>query len=638
MAISATTPRAEGSTSQPRELVEWLRARAVTVAAVTLIVIQLWLKAALLGGAYFRQDDYQFMDRALASGFGWGYVMWVDAGHLLPLGESVAWVQARAGLYNWPLTVVVILLLLTGASFAMLRMLRTLFGNRPAILIPLAIFLFSPLSIEGASWWAVAIEILPLEAAMFMAVDSHVRYLRGGRLRDIVITATWLVVGMLAMDKGAVVPVLLLALTVAFFVDKPLEARRYWRAWMLYAAVLAFYAALFFARLPSSSVQPASSGSAGDVFNLSGSMLGNSLLPGAFGGPWRWTSGPGFELAAPPAVLQQLSWALAMIAVIVTSFWRARAWRAWVILLGWVAFADVLPVALGRLGNFPGGFLGAQTRYLTDATGVLALCVGLAFFPLKGERDVYRFQLGPLRQRLTIAVAVLAALMGIGSLWSLESLQSAINANTTAARSYIATTQVALEDAAPGMVIVDTQVPSFIMNASLFGNQSLTSQVVGVMAAPSQHLAWTRTLNGAYANPMIFDSHGQLRPLALAGTYSWTAPRVRSGSYAGRSCWKVTSTAVTVPLLAQMFRFAWTVRVTYTGPAGALAVGFGGRWNTISLPAGTHAVYLSVIGSGNSVRLRLPGGANPVCVTSVQVGAPQPNEAGQAIPAVPIPG
>jgi len=32
---------------------------------------------------------------------------------------------------------------------------ETLFGNRPAILLSLGIFLFSPLSLGGAGWWAV---------------------------------------------------------------------------------------------------------------------------------------------------------------------------------------------------------------------------------------------------------------------------------------------------------------------------------------------------------------------------------------------------------------------------------------------------------------------------------------------------
>jgi len=38
-----------------------------------------------------------------------------------------------------------------------LLMLRELFGNRAAILVPLTVYLFSPLWLAGVAWWSVAI-------------------------------------------------------------------------------------------------------------------------------------------------------------------------------------------------------------------------------------------------------------------------------------------------------------------------------------------------------------------------------------------------------------------------------------------------------------------------------------------------
>ena len=88
MAISATSSRTDGSAPQLLSVIEWLRGRGVTVVAVVLIGVQLALKGALLAGGYFRQDDYHYLDRAAASGFGWSYLMLVDSGHLLPLGMT----------------------------------------------------------------------------------------------------------------------------------------------------------------------------------------------------------------------------------------------------------------------------------------------------------------------------------------------------------------------------------------------------------------------------------------------------------------------------------------------------------------------------------------------------------------------
>ena len=176
---SGATPAAAPPPA-PQDAAEWLRANGLTTAAVVLIAVQLWWSAALLAHTYFRQDDFRTFDRALANGFGWHYLMLVDAGHMAPLNFAVAWVLARVALYNWLLAGGVILLFVAAASFALLRVLRALFGNRLAILIPLGLYLFSPLALAGVGWWSLAIETLPLDLAIFMTLHAHIRYLRGG--------------------------------------------------------------------------------------------------------------------------------------------------------------------------------------------------------------------------------------------------------------------------------------------------------------------------------------------------------------------------------------------------------------------------------------------------------------------------
>jgi hypothetical protein len=495
--------------------------------------------------------------------------------------------------------------------------------------------LFSPLSLAGTDWWAVAIEILPLEAAMFLAVDAHVRYLRSGRLRTAGAAAAWLAAGMAAMEKGAVVPLLLLALTAAFFVPRARDVRRHWRAWAIYGGVLACYVAVFFARLHTSAVQPGKPSSAGHVLSLIKAMAGTSLVPGALGGPWHWATGSGYDQAAPPAVLQWLSWAVALIVVVVTCLRRRRAWRAWAIAAGWIVAADFVPVIIGRLGGYPGSLLGAQTRYLTDATGVLALCAGLALLPLAGEPDAYRFRLGPRRRPLIAAATALICAVAAGSVWSLERLQSVSNATTATARSYIATAQAAVEDAPPGTVIVDSAVPAVIMDVGLFWNHALTSDVIGAVTARSQHLTWRRTLPKVAAEPLIFDQQGRLWPVTVTGQYSWPGPRVKTGRFAGQYCWPVTPAGTRVPLLGAVYRYTWTIRVAYSGSASVLAAGFGARTSTVALPPGGHVAFLTAVGGGKAVTLRGNGGG--LCVTGLTVGSLQPDKTKLAIPPLPVP-
>ena len=88
-----------------------MRAHGVTLAAVALVAGQLWWAGVLLGHSYFRQDDA-------------------------------------------------------------LLMLRELFGNRAAILVPLTVYLFSPLWLAGVAWWPVAIADGQLPACLPVAAAA----------------------------------------------------------------------------------------------------------------------------------------------------------------------------------------------------------------------------------------------------------------------------------------------------------------------------------------------------------------------------------------------------------------------------------------------------------------------------------
>jgi len=637
---------AEGSPPEPREATEWLRAHGVTLAAVTLIVAQLWWKAILLAHSYFRQDDYQVLGRALDSGLGWKYLMQVDDGHLAPIGMLLNWVLARISLFSWPLICAVILPLLAAACFAMLRMLRTVFGNRPGILIPLGLFLFSPLSLAAADWWAVAFEILPLQIAMFMAIDAHVRYLRDGSRRNAVTTAIWLAIGLASSDKGAVVPLLLFAVTAGFFVTGPRThwakaivrtAVTYWRAWLLYGGLLAGYMVLYFIQLSGSSIQPSSPGSASRMASLTTTLFEKNLVPGALGGPWQWWAGGlGYAQAGPPAQLEGLAWAVAIVVVIASCVCRVGAWRAWAIGIGWVVAADLVPVVFGRLQVFPATLLGVQTRYVTDATGVLALCVGLAFLPVTGEQHAYRLRAGTLGVRVHVraVLAVLAGLFLAGAAISQQQLESVTAASVTAARSYIATMRVAVTRAPHGATIVAGATPAFIMDPGLFWLQGYTSKVAGPIAQtePSRQLTFTATPLGPAGQLMIFNDRGQLLRAAVGGPSSWPPPP-------GQKCWPVGIAATSIPLSGTLYPWPWMIRLAYSGPAEQLAVSFGGNLSTVWLPAGRGVVYVPVVGSGDSVILQLGGSTTAsTCVTSLTVGSIQPVPASRAIPAAAVSG
>ena len=285
------------------------------------------------------------------------------------------------------------------------------------------------------------------------------------------------------------------------------------------------------------------------------------------------------------------------------------------------------------------------------------LCLGLAFLPVVGEQSASRFQISAdtpseiwhdIATSVRAATAATIAIVLAGSFLSLQSLDAITN--TEAPRSYIATARVAIAQAPHGAVIVDTPTPVMIMNAYFFHPSGNTSYVIGAMARdnPARHLSWIVSPRGVVPDPMIFDDEGRLRAATIAGPSSGPPPQ-------GQHCWRVTTGGASIPVPARLFRWSWTVRLGYAGPATVLAVRFGrfgGKWTEVTLPAGAGAVYVPLQGEGNEVTVRLAGTAPAVlgsapgrariapamCLTGVTVGTWQPAPSGPVFPAAPVPG
>jgi hypothetical protein len=622
---------------QWRGIIRWTGSHPVVLTGLGLIACQLGWTAYLLTRSYFRQTDFLLLDRALREGFGWKYLMWPNSGHLMPAGLAVTWALARTSLYNWPAASVVVILLTAAASLAMLRMLLTVFarpagGITPGVLFPLAIYLFLPLSVSALSWLSVGLRILPFQVAMFLAVDAHVRYLRSRRNRHLIAAAVWLLAGMASADQGALVPFLLFALTVAYFEPGQWRdvarqaATRYWRAWLLYGALLAAYCAVFFLQLHSYGVNVPGPGKTISLYQFAGTVFGTGLLPAMAGGPWEWAVS-GYAQAGPPVAAEYLSWVVAGIVVVASCFYRTTAWRAWAILLGWVLAACVLPVALGGFA-LPVTEVGAQTGYLANATGVLALSAGLAFLPV-GEAPAA----APRALRLVGVLAFCCFAAGVAA--SLPDFVAATSAAAT--RSYVANARAALAQAPRGTLVVDGPTPATIMASSFFPGQADTAVVLGSLARNprSARLSWVTALNGVYpgGGPMTFDTDGVLRPVTVTGVRSLPAPRP------ARACWSATTTGVSVPLEGTLYPWPWTLRLAYSGPAGVLTVTFGDGAQTILVPAGSHVAYLAVTGSGDAVDVLFTAASgDPLCVTGITVGLVNPDQAGPGIPASPAAG
>jgi hypothetical protein len=595
-----------------------VRATPVILTAVGLIVAQLGWKAYLLSRFYFRQDDFLLLDRALSHGLSLNYLFSFSGGHLRPGGLVVFWLVTRLSPYDWLLASVLTVAALAVAGVLMLRLLLALFGARPAILIPLVIFLFTPLTLAGLSFWTTVTDWLPLQLTMLAAICSHVRYVRSGRVGHAVAAAAWLGAGLLFDVQGALVPLLLFALTSAYLVPGRWPAgvsralRSFWRGWTIYGALTVAYVVLFLIRLQTSSQQPISPRNVSSVLSLAAAMLRLGFVPAALGGPWRWfVSGGDYGVAAETPVLTQVTWVLAVLIVGASLWYRRHALRSWLILAGWLLLADFAPVAIARLTELPASLLGADTYYLADSAPVLAVCVGLAFGPVLGEQDPYRARRPRLRSvpMAAGAWALTGAFLAGSVLSGVTYLASTSSART---RSYIGTARSALARARPGTVILSAPVPWYVMFGGFRGPVTQTSRVLGPLAPARAGVRFVTVPHGAGANLMMFDSRGRLRPALDAGASSVRPAR-------GETCWPARSTATRIPLSAPVFRYSWIIRLSYSGPATTLRLQLGKAVTDVVLPAGQHQQYIPVTGEGSDILVRSLSGEPAACISALRL-------------------
>jgi hypothetical protein len=626
-----------------REFAAWLTSKRLILSALALIAAQVALNSYVLNRGFFQADDFAIGGLA-AHSFSVHLLFQNYAGHLMPAVFALAWLLTHSGGgYDWGLWAGSLVVLQALAALALLRALRTLIGDRMVLLVPLGVFLFTPMALADLSWWAVGIQSVPIQLALALAVDQHVRYVRSGRMLHAVCAVAWVVFGLAFFEKSVAIPLLLFALTSAFLEPgnwaqgMRTTLRRHWPAWALYAGAVIAELVAYAISLRGSTVR-VQVPEANTFVAFGWDLLRNTFAPSAVGGPWRWTpagvstSWSLYSLASPPLILLALSWALGALVVLASLWYRREAWRAWTILLGWLVVADIAPVALGRVVVF-GTLLSAQTSYVADAAPVLAICLAVAFLPLRGEERAYRTRLRagrPRRAALAGAAAVTAAFL-TGSVWSASAYRDELHPQNS--RSYLATVSAALADAPRGAVIYTSQIPSQ-MAWTLLGQPTDVENALAPLAdrVIGRNFRWLSRPVGKIINFMVFDAQGRLHPAVVIGPHT--------NPFARQSQCVLTAHGMQLPLTAAVYPLPLLMQVGYYADRPVtLAVTLGGSRYLLTLPASQLAyAYLPVQGPGNIVGITPVTPHPEICIGTVTVGNVQAAASGTPIPAFPARG
>ena len=568
------------------------RPSAVVLVAVVagLVPFALHAWAALHGN--FDQDDFVVTYQAAAAGpFDLGFLFQDYHGHLMPGGLFLAAVLTAWAPLNFPLLVLPLLLMLALAMVLFWCLLVRCFGRRWAILVPFTVFTASTLLLVPTLWWAYGIQLVPVVLATAGALHAHVRYLQDGG-RWWLGTFAWTLFGLAFYEKAAVIPLVLAGVTVLLgqsFRDRA----RYWAG---HVVLLASFVTVYLT-LTSSQVTPgATPMSVGTVADLTGRMLGDTLLPGLAGGPWSGP-GPGATWAPSPFVVVVVVF-LAALGVLIAGVRTGgrRAWSAWA-LLGVLFAADVGLLALTRLREV-GPEAGDDPRYVADLVLVAALCGAFAFLS-PGEVAPS----GGKRER-PIALVVCLLLL-VSSAVGFSRLAPALRFEHSG--QYVAHVRAAVAED-PDLVFYDTFVPSDVVH-EWFGANSRASRVVGLL--PGAHF------DQPTSRMHLLDANGT--PHRITGVEPVSrgvpGPVPNCGTTIGETLVRVP---LDTPVLGR-----YLLKLDYfTSDGGEGLVDLEGKRTPVWFQAGLHSMFLPVEGLFDHIGVQLSSPGAPVCLAKTEVGKP----------------
>ncbi|MGY1730942.1 hypothetical protein ACI798_05425 [Geodermatophilus sp. SYSU D01045] len=582
-----------------------LRLEPTLLAGVALVVLQTVVRALVVLPSYYWQDDFHHLDLARRLGLSQAFLVRDYSGHL-EIGQYVLyWLVGRdLGTSFLPAALVLLLLQLV-ASGLLLAVLRLLFGRSPWVLVAFAGYLFTPLGLPVATWWAAGMQALPLQVAMLLALLGAVHSVRGGRRRWAVVSVAGTVLGLLMWEKAVlVVPTVLAVLVLVEGAGRPVADRvrlllRHRRLLLAHLVALAGYTVLYLSVVDSAAVV---GGGSADTLTGAGETVLRTLLPGLFGGPW---TDSGAENTVYPRVGDAIVVLVVLLAaaVVALSGWLRgrRALQGWLLAAGYVA-VDVGLLLVGRADYL--GLVARDPRYVTDALPVVAIGVCAAFTGPLVQRRLPRWWPGttgaaPAGSPLA-AVAVLVSSCLLSTSLLADGLQHRYS------RDWVLGVVRALEEE-PGVSVVPTPLPT---------NVSVSTDLEGLLRAVGHE----QELGRPGTDVRVVDGLARLRPVTVvAPTLQATGPVPDCG-------WRVEGGWQRLGTVAQAGPGTQVLRLGYlTGQPATLHVLVGGVEQALVLPPGVgHATFV-VTGLQGPVTARVSDVATGgICVSDVVAGAPWP--------------
>jgi hypothetical protein len=581
--------------------------------ALAMIVVNLGFRAWVVFGGWYVGDDFAFISRMLNRGLSPGVAVEGYGGHLMPAPMYLSWLFNEISPYSWWITASFLLLLQAVAAIGLLRLLVVMFGVRPGILPPLALYLFTIFTVPVAVWWAAGANQLPLQVSLFFGMANAVKYLRQRRTVDLALAIAWVLLGLLFYEKCVLIFAAYGVVALSWFATGSFPERvgQVWRSYRPAVVVCAAMSAgyLFVYSQAALNFSPGAVNET-PVAPVVGNMVIRAWLSGIVGGPLRWDYAEGAGALANPSDFVVLLSAAAL-ALLIREVRRTRRHGTNALFLpGFFLLADVLLVTAGR-SSFVGAQIALEYRYQGELAAVTAIALGCAVLPIRGAVDqVVHVRDSALFDDATRVGLVCAVVCTLGLISSTQYVAHWHHGDF--AKRYFSSALADLERESKPIALVDGQVPNEILWA------------LGYPTNTHSHLLrqfpQARFVDVATDQLHTIASDGRVLPVQIPPVRTSVARPQSSCDY------RVSTKGAEIPLTGAVAFGGWWVRIGYFASARSpVVVRAGGKEYHTMIEPGLHSLYFAAGPEVfDSVAITGIQDGATLCTDDVAVGRPEP--------------
>jgi hypothetical protein len=582
----------------------------VVVLALGLIVVHLLVRAWALYGGWFYTDDFRLLYEARNASLGLGHILQPYDSQLMPGGRFVAWVVEGSGNLNWAVAATLNLGLQALTSLACFLALRSWFGLRPAILAPLAFYLFTAMPVPALMWWAASLNQLPMQLSFFLALWAWVGYLRHPTVLGALASWGAVAFGLLFYVKALLVVPVLVFLALAYFARGSLLRRireaavKYWLGLAGLVAGAAAFSVYYVTRVP----QLGSSPDVSTTLALLDTYAATSFTVSVLGGPWLWWQHPNPPTSQVdvPTVVVSLCWVVLALVAVTTALLRRRTLRAWFLVAAYlVASFALLVTSRGAVG----AYVGLELRYLTDVAAVVTSAIGFAYLPVvRAVESSEPRPDPPLRfpQARPVGVSLLA-LVCLGGVLSTYGHARTWHTDNPG-RTYLTNAVNEIEAQGTVVNIADHEAPPEVMIEWSYPH-NLVSRMLPLTGAPVRFPDRAERL-------FTLDRGGTLHVAAVE-------PGVTDTGGEDPNCgWLVGTAGREIPLTGDVLGLEFWMRIAYLASADReVRLTMGAEEVDVALRKGLHDIFVRNDGGFDTVGIDGLEGEDALCVAEIEVGA-----------------